>query len=188
MNQIVEPDTKRLRLRQWRVGDREPFAALNADERVMEFFPARLDRETSDALADRLERFIEEHGWGLWVAELKGSHDFIGFIGLCIPHSEIPVSPCVEVGWRLAYRYWGNGYVTEGAKSAMQVGFEVLGPKEILSLTSVLNLRSRGVMERLGMVEDRDTFEHPHIPPGSRLRTHCAYRLSRERWVASGTA
>lgn len=182
--ELIEPETKRLRLRQWRAEDREPFAALNADARVMEFFPSPLSHSDSGAFADHLERLISERGWGLWAAELKDSREFIGFVGLHVPPPEVPLSPCVEIGWRLAHRYWGHGFATEAATSALQVGFDVLELDDIFSFTSVLNTKSCAVMERLGMVREPDTFEHPKVPAGNRLRTHCAYRLSRERWRA----
>lgn len=178
----IEFETERLRLRQWRTKDREPFAALSADSRVMEFFPAPLDRVGSDAMADRCEGLIAERGWGFWATEIKRSGEFIGFVGLHVPISELPFSPCVEVGWRLAHAHWGRGFATEAAKGALRVGFEELGLSEIVSFTAVINTRSRNVMKRLGMVEETATFEHPAIPVGSRLREHCLYRFSRERW------
>lgn len=61
---LIEFNTGRLRLRQWCVAGREPFAALNADPKVMEFFPAPLDRAASDAMADRCQALIAERGWG----------------------------------------------------------------------------------------------------------------------------
>lgn len=185
MTTLFEPQTQRIRLRQWSAEDREPFAALNADPRVMEYFPASLTPAESDALADHLESLISARGWGLWAAELKGSNDFIGFVGLHIAPLAIPHSPCVEVGWRLAYRFWRNGYATEAAREALRVGFENLGLTEIVSFTSVLNMRSRAVMERLCMIEEPETFEHPNVPVGHRTREHCIYRLSKEAWVAS---
>jgi len=149
----------------------------------MEFFPALLDRKASDAAAGRIEAKIAERGWGLWAAELKASGEFIGFIGLQPPMVELPCSPCVEVGWRLAQAYWGKGLATEGARAALRFGFEQLGLDEIVSITVPTNRRSRAVMERLGMQEDKDgLFEHPAIPPGSPLRLHCLYRLGRARW------
>ena len=105
MAEIIEFETDRLRLRQWLATDREPFAALNADPRVMEFFPATLDRATSDAMADYCEALIAKRGWGFWAAEVKGSGQFIGFVGLHTPSSELPCSPCVEIGWRLAFKH-----------------------------------------------------------------------------------
>jgi RimJ/RimL family protein N-acetyltransferase len=146
----------------------------------MEFFPATLDRAASDAMADRCESLIAERGWGFWAAEVKRSGQFIGFVGLHIPSPELPFSPCVEIGWRLAFQHWGKGFASEAARGALRVGFELLNLSEIVSFTVVHNLRSRAVMERLGMTEAPNMFEHPHVPVGNALRLHCLYRLSRE--------
>ena len=181
MIKLIEFKTPRLGLRQWRPEDREPFAALNADPKVMEYFPASLDRMASDAMADRCESLIAERGWGLWAVEKRNNGEFIGFVGLHVPIAELPFSPCVEIGWRLASQYWGNGFATEAARASLRVSFELLGISEIVSFTSIRNSRSRAVMERLGMRETGETFDHPHIPIGSLLRQHCLYRLSRDR-------
>jgi RimJ/RimL family protein N-acetyltransferase len=177
MTELIEVETKRLRLRQWQAADREPFAALNADPRVMEFFPSPLTRRDSDALADRCQSLIEERGWGFWAAELKNTHTFIGFVGLHTPAAEFPFSPCVEIGWRLAFQHWGQGLATEAATQALRTGFDVLGLQEVVSFTAPANRRSRAVMERLGMHES-GAFEHPQVPQGNPLRQHCLYRLS----------
>lgn len=176
--QAIELQTERLRLRQWRDADREPFAALNADPRVMAFFPAPLDRAASDAMADRCAALIAQRGWGFWALELMASGEFIGFAGLHTPSPELPFSPCVEVGWRLAFRHWGKGYATEAAKTALEVAFETLALPEIVAFTVPANLRSRAVMARLGMRES-GSFEHPALPLGHPLRPHCLYRLQR---------
>jgi len=176
MTQSIEIETKRLRLRQWQATDREPFAVLNADPRGMEFFPSPLTRRDSDALADRCQSLIAERGWGFWAAELKNSRTFIGFVGLHVPAAELPFSPCVEVGWRLAFEHWGQGLATEAAAQALHIGFDVLGLREIVSFTVPDNRRSRAVMERLSMRES-GVFEHPRLPQGSPFRLHCLYRL-----------
>ena len=178
MAERIEPETERLVLRQWKIADRESFAALNADLRVMAYFPAPLTRPESDAMAGRCQKLIDERGWGFWAVELKTTCEFIGFVGLHIPSAELPFSPCVEIGWRLAYDHWGKGYATEAAKEALHIGFDRLGLNEIVAFTSVGNIRSSGVMERLGMQES-GTFEHPQVPKDSTLRQHCLYRLSR---------
>jgi len=183
MPELFEFDTKRLRLRQWCAADREPFAAINADPRGMEFYPTPLNRTESDAIANRCQILIAERGWGFWVVETKSENEFIGFVGLHIPTSELPFSPCVEVGWRLAAKHWGNGFATEAARGALCVGFEQLGLPEIVSFTSVINLRSRAVMVKLGMRETAEIFEHPNVPVGNALRQHCLYRLSHSQWV-----
>ena len=184
---MIEFETDRLRLRRWCAADREPFAAMSADPRVMEFYPATLSRAESDALADRLEALIEARGWGLWAVELKDSPGFIGFVGLHLPAPELAFWPCVEVGWRLAADFWGRGYATEAARGALRVGFETLGLPLIVAVASLPNRRSQAVMERLGMRRSEHGFEHPMVPPGHVLREHCLYRLTRRSWLQSGS-
>jgi RimJ/RimL family protein N-acetyltransferase len=190
MAELIEIKTERLRLRQWIRADREPFARLNADPRVMEFFPSILDRAASDAMLDRMQTKIAERGWGFWAVESKQDKQFIGFVGLQIPKADFPFSPCVEIGWRLAFEYWGKGYATEAAKAALKVGFvggafpsgNRLELPEIVSFTAINNHRSSAVMERLGMNREAETFEHPSLPVGHPHREYCLYRLSREKW------
>lgn len=182
MTELIEFETERLFLRQWKPADRAPFAALNSDPRVMEFFPALLTRAESDAMADRCESLIHERGWGFWAVELKASREFIGFVGLHIPSVRLPFSPCVEAGWRLAFQHWGKGFASEAAGGALRIGFSSLGLNEIVSFTAVGNRRSRAVMEKLAMRES-GVFEHPQIPEGSSLRWHCLYRLPRDHYM-----
>ena len=177
--------TGRLLLRRWRPDDRIPFAALNADPRVMEHFPAPLSREESDRLAAHIEAHFDRHGFGLWAVEILRVAPFAGFVGLSVPSFEAPFTPCVEIGWRVAAEHWGRGYATEGARAALRHGFEALGLDEIVSFTVPGNARSRRVMEKLGMGHDpADDFEHPALPVGHPLRRHVLYRvraLARER-------
>ena len=179
MPQLIELETDRLRLRQWRQADFAPFAQLNSDPQVMEFFPAILSRIESDAMAERCQSLIAERGWGLWATECKASGAFVGFIGLHVPASDLPFSPCIEVGWRLSCSDWGKGYATEGARAALRVAFRSLKERQVVSFTSEHKVRSRGVMKRLGMRED-GLFDHPRVPESSGLRRHCLYRLTVE--------
>lgn len=169
-------ETDRLLLRQWRPSDSEPWATLNADPTVMEFFPSTLTRAESDAMAERAAAHIGDHGWGLWAVEVKGGSDFIGFAGFAVPGFEAGFTPCVEVGWRLAADHWGCGYAPEAARAAVTYGFETLDLPEIVSFTAVINHRSRRVMEKTGMTLDGE-FDHPSIP-GDRLERHVLYRIS----------
>lgn len=165
-------------LRRWRAQDREPFAHLTADPQVMRhMFPGPLSRAQSDALVDRIETHFETHGFGLWALEIPGITAFAGFVGLSIPSYQAPFTPCVEVGWRIAHAHWGQGYATEAAAAALAYGFDVLGLQEIVALTVPDNLRSRRVMEKLGMTRDlQGDFEHPILPADHALRPHVLYR------------
>lgn len=185
MKPVAVLTTERLRLRAWTEGDLEPFAALNADPRVMAHFPKCLDRSESDALAARVRDHFERRGFGWWAVEAPGIASFIGFVGLSMPSFQAPFMPCVEIGWRLATAYWGRGYATEAARAALRFGFNDLGLEEIVSFTVPANLPSRGVMARLGMTHTpADDFEHPNLPAGHALRRHVLYRLRRTDWKA----
>ncbi len=173
--------TERLILRAWRDSDLEPFARLNADARVMRYFPAPLTTAESDALATRIRSAFDQRGWGLWAVEIPGVAPFAGFIGLSQPRFEAHFTPCTEVGWRLAPECWGHGYATEGALAAIGFGFRELHLDEVVSFTAESNTPSRRVMERAGMTHTpADDFEHPGLPAGHALRRHVLFRRARQ--------
>ena len=175
--------TERLQLRAWRDADLEPFAALNADARVMEHYPKVLSRLESDALAGRAGSRLLERGFGLWAVEIPGEAPFIGYVGLAEPSFKAAFTPCIEIGWRLAYEHWGHGYASEAASEVLRHGFETLRLTEIVSFTSAGNARSRRVMERIGMQRlSGEDFDHPSLPEGHPLRRHVLYRLARSTW------
>ncbi|HBC57026.1 MAG TPA: GNAT family N-acetyltransferase, partial [Gammaproteobacteria bacterium] len=124
MVQIIEIETNRLILRQWKDSDFKPFSYINSDKRVMEFFPSTLSRTESDTLAELCQSLMAERGWGIWALEEKASKKFVGFTGLHIPTDDLPFSPCVEIAWRLSADFWGQGLATEAATEALRVGFE----------------------------------------------------------------
>ncbi|AHG18993.1 GCN5 family acetyltransferase [Chania multitudinisentens RB-25] len=173
---IITVETERLLLRAWQDSDLPAFAAMNADPEVMKYFPACLSREESDALANRIRQFMQQHGWGLWAVEAKGGAPFLGFVGLAIPSDDLPCSPCVEIGWRLAAEYWGQGYASEAAYGALNLAFNTLGLTEVVAFTAETNRPSRRVMERIGMTFSGETFDHPRLAVGHPLRKHVLYR------------
>ncbi|HTF56046.1 MAG TPA: GNAT family N-acetyltransferase [Planctomycetota bacterium] len=179
MNPVEEIRTPRLLLRGWRDGDVEHFAELNADPRVMEHFPAPFSPAETATMVARIRAHFDEHGFGLWAVEVPGVAPFIGFTGLSRPRFQARFTPCVEVGWRLAFDHWGRGYATEAAKAALAFGFEGLGLAEIVSFTAPINRRSIRVMEKLGMTRNpADDFDHPGVAAGHPLRPHVLYRLA----------
>lgn len=150
-------ETERLLLRRWRASDAEPFAALSADPIVMEHFSAPLDRAASDAFVDRIEATFDERGYGLWAVEVRGGPSFIGFVGLWPALFTAHFTPAVEVGWRLAADKWGNGYAPEGARASLAFAFEVAAITEVVSMTTTGNLKSRRVMEKIGIPTTQPT-------------------------------
>jgi RimJ/RimL family protein N-acetyltransferase len=183
MNDLVTLSSGRVCLRRWRDEDREVFAAMNADARVMEFFRAPLGRAESDAMVDGIQKHFNEHDFGLWAIEVPGVAPFIGFAGLAIARFSAHFTPCVEVGWRLAFDHWGHGYATEAARLALGYGFGPLALPEVVSFTTVTNYRSRAVMERLRMRRDpAHDFDYPSLPENHPLRRHVLYRLASDSY------
>lgn len=147
----------------------------------MEFFPKLLAKEESYSVGERIKSLIAERGWGFWAVEVPGQSKFIGFVGLHIPKENLPFSPCVEIGWRLAKRYWGMGYATEAASASLRYAFAHLDIEEVVSFTTVRNIRSQAVMEKIGMSYDSN-FMHPDLEPSDPLREHVLYKISRDSY------
>jgi len=173
--------TPRLLLRPWQPSDRLPFQTLNADSRVMEHYPSTLAPAESDALIARIQQHFELHGHGPYAVELIETGTFIGYIGLYTPTFEAPFMPAIEIDWRLSADHWGRGLATEGARAVLHYAFHTLQLPSLVSFTVPENLRSRRVMEKIGMVHDPGAdFDHPRLPEGHALRRHVLYRLYRE--------
>lgn len=181
MQKIIETD--RLYLRQWQKTDFKPFAEMNANKEVMEYFPKLLSVKESDAMALKCQALIEEKGWGFWAASLKDNDMFIGFVGLHQPQYDFPFNPCVEIGWRLRKKFWGYGYATEAANAALKFAFEELKLKEVVSITSCINRRSQLVMERLGMRDTGKNWLHPAIDFSHPLAEHVLYKITQKDWI-----
>jgi RimJ/RimL family protein N-acetyltransferase len=168
--------TEEIVLRQWRDSDLEPYAAMNANPEVMRYFPAPLNRAETAASLQRVRRAIDERGWGLWAVDVDG--EFAGFAGLNVPTFSAPFMPCVEIGWRFHRKFWGRSLAYRAARAALSFGFESLKLAEVVSFTAATNLRSRRLMERLGLEHEADgDFDHPSLPEGHALRRHVLYRI-----------
>lgn len=172
--------TERVVLREWRDDDLAAFAAMSADPEVMRHFPSLLTRAESDAATARIRRSFVEHGFGYWALEVPDEIPFAGLVGLGVPTFDVPFAhadPCIEMGWRLARQAQGRGFATEAARAVLEYGFRELRLTEIVAYTSVINVRSRRVMERLGMRLDPDAeFDHPRVPEAHPVRRHVVYR------------
>lgn len=145
MPELLELETPHLRLIARQERHLAPFAALNADPEVMRHFPSTQDEAQTRAIVEAWQAQFAERGWSNWAVETKTTGEFIGFVGLSVPRRALPFSPCVELGWRLARRYWGQGYASEAAREVLAAGFGRLGLDEIVSFTALKNRPSRAV-------------------------------------------
>lgn len=176
--------TERLVLRPWRPEDLAAFRIINADREVMALMPSILDHDQSDSQGLRIMDGIATRGWGLWAVEAPGIAPFLGYVGLNEPAQSMPFQvdgrPGVELAWRLSRQHWGQGYASEAAAACLDFAFATLDLDEVVAYTVPHNTRSRGVMERIGMVRDPDgDFDHPILAAGHPLRRHVLYRKRR---------
>ncbi|NBV06842.1 MAG: N-acetyltransferase [Proteobacteria bacterium] len=172
-------ETERLILRLWKSEDAEVFAAINQDQRVIEFLRGSMSIKESQDFIVRINQLISKNGFGFWATTIKETDELIGFVGLHIPDFESHFTPCVEIGWRLGFKYWGKGYAVEAAKASLKIGFENFGLKEIVSFTTIKNSRSIAVMEKIGMKRDlKGDFSHPKLPLDHPNSKHVLYKIS----------
>ena len=178
-------ETERLILRRWKESDLEPFAAINQDPKVMATLgPLRTREETAQSIA-RIEKYFDEHGYGLYAAELKEPRTFIGFIGCQHLGFDAPFTPTLEIGWRLGSQYWGRRLAPEGARAVLSDMFSRPGIEELVSITAAVNIKSTSVMKKIGMHTDpREDFDHPKVAEDSPLRRHVLYRLKKNEWAS----
>ena len=192
-------NTSRLRIRAWRESDFEPHVMWEADPRVNEFLPFLHAPRTAEASREQIARFLatpaeKRAQWGRewlramtqkpypeWAVEVTGIADVIGAIGFAMDTFESDFTPCVEIGWRIAPEYWGNGYATEAAAAVLRYGFTTLGLDEIFSMSALGNRRSLALMQRIGLRYVKD-FLFPLLPDGHPLRPYALYKLTRAEW------
>jgi RimJ/RimL family protein N-acetyltransferase len=174
-------ESARLILRNWRDDDVEPWVRMNSDPRVAEFLRGPYTRERSETTAREIRRTLESKGYGWWVVEVRAGARFAGVIMLDEVPFEAAFTPAYEVGWRFAFEHWGAGYATEGARAALVHAFATLRWREVVAFTAASNLRSRRVMDRLGITYDPGAdFDHPRLEAGDPLRAHVLYRIKNE--------
>jgi RimJ/RimL family protein N-acetyltransferase len=186
MRPDIHIETERLLLRDWTEADLDPFAAINADPRVMEFYPAPYARQKSDEILAANQASLAEDGYGKFAVEEKTTGRLLGHVGLSPVDFPAAFAPAMEIGWRLARESWGNGYATEAATAVLDDAFLRVGLTGVVSFTAEWNRPSRRVMEKLGMTHHPELdFIHPAVPAGHKLAPHVLYRLSREDWMAA---
>ncbi len=174
-------ETERLILRDWRSDDLDDFHRLGEDPEVMKTLGPLMTREQSADLITELQRRASRFGHTFWAVERKNDGRVVGFNGLVRGKAE-QIAGELEIGWRLASDCWGKGYATEAALASVEWARQSCPDRYLISITSVNNVGSRAVMERIGMrrVKERD-FDHPALAEDDPLRPHVLYEMELNR-------
>ncbi len=179
----IHLETDRLILRDWKDEDRAPFARMNSDYMIMEYFPRRLNEKESDHLIEKFQKHIDTHGYGAYAVGIKETGEFIGFVGLLKVEIDVPFAPAVEIAWRLDYGQWGKGYATEAGMAVLEEGFGKHKLGEIVGYAVHDNNRAIKVMEKFGMRRDPEgDFRYPHLSADHPLGGFVLYRLPKKQF------
>jgi RimJ/RimL family protein N-acetyltransferase len=172
-------ETERVILRPWREADVAEFARVTNTPAVMEFLGGVRAPESFRYSYERVTASQEKNGFCFWIVERLSDHAILGFCGLKVGDTP-PIRGEIEIGWRLREDAWGQGYAREGATATLDWAWRNLGCGRVVAITAVLNKRSWGLMERLGMrrLYELD-FEHPDMPVGDKARPHITYAIDR---------
>lgn len=174
-------ETERLIIRVFEEADVDSLSSINRDPLVMKYFPSLEEiEETRDAIS-RVREHQNKYGYSFYATELKSTQKLIGFVGIKNVTFDTHFTPAIEIGWRISSLHWNKGYATEAAISVVNLAFNTLGIKELVSFAVEANMASRRIMEKIGMTHNvKDDFNHPELDTESPLSRHVLYRLSKE--------
>jgi RimJ/RimL family protein N-acetyltransferase len=147
-------ETARVYLRPFTFDDLDAFAVIGSDPDVMRYIGAGrpLPREETHTRLNAIIEHRNKHGFGVWAAIDKSTGTLMGYCGLQF----LDNTSEVEVGYRLAKRFWGMGFASEAAKASLRYGFETLGLGRIVAVVQPGNLASQHVLEKIGLSYVKD--------------------------------
>jgi [ribosomal protein S5]-alanine N-acetyltransferase len=164
--------SSRLLLRDVTLEDAPSFLQLDQDPEVMRFLGGvRADKDVAHmqgVIAERIEWYSKTPGLGLGACFLQtnpaggpagSTAEFIGWFMLR-PRKYRPydasgalLAPVedAELGYRLARRYWGQGYATEMSRELVRHGLEQLALPQIVAFVDAQHLASVRVLQKAGL-------------------------------------
>jgi RimJ/RimL family protein N-acetyltransferase len=170
----------RLVLREWRDQDAGQLQLLGSDPRVMEYLGPSQSLSDVRAMIGRQRAHQKKLGHCFWAIELRSTRQMLGFCGIQPGPDGTPIAGLPEIGWRLAYDHWGRSYAREAAEAALNYYWKHIAGDPVWAITVPANIRSWGLMERLGMVRRAEfDFDHPALVVDDPLRAHITYSISR---------
>ncbi|MDF7775500.1 GNAT family N-acetyltransferase [Sphingomonas sp. AOB5] len=172
-------ETERLILRLPEPRDRDALVGMFTDQDVMaELFPG-LDEAGADAVLAKHDKYRGE-GLGFLTVERREDGVVVGFCGLKRGEPHSPIKDEVEAGWIIDKPWWRHGYAREAMAAILDGVWDRIDAGRIYAITSQVNVKSQGLMERLGMQRlPERTFQSASFPEGHRLRTTVMFVIER---------
>lgn len=151
--------TSRLTLRYITVRDKEALMPILADAEVMKYsiIGVHDQKQIRQFIEQRLLSYLE-HGFGLYALIDQQNQELIGYCGFFIQSVEQQKE--VEIGYRLAKKYWGQGLATEAARAVLEYGQQRYNFQRFVCLIEPENICSVKVALKLGMKFEKKLVYH----------------------------
>jgi RimJ/RimL family protein N-acetyltransferase len=152
--------TERLRAERLMAAHFETIRAMDSDPEYMALLGGIRDEAGTRAYLTRNLKHWDDFGFGLWMLrDLQGE-----IAGRCVlRHLDVEGTDEVELGYGFHTPYWGKGLATEIAKELLRLGLDELGRASIVAITTPANVGSPRVLEKTGLVYERDV-RHDGVP------------------------
>jgi RimJ/RimL family protein N-acetyltransferase len=147
------PTASRLTFREMTDADLDDMAALLGDEDVMRFYLRPMTRSEARDWIARNQRRYRDHGFGLWIINVRDSGEFVGDCGLTLQH--VDGVDELEVGYHVRTSMQGQGYATEAAAASRDFARDVLGAGRLIAIINPLNVPSRRVAAKIGLKAEK---------------------------------
>lgn len=142
-------ETERLYLRELLLEDTEELSKVLSDPESMQFYSEPFSLEKVEQWIRWNMKNYRIHNHGLWAVILKDGEEFIGDCGITMQRIEDETVP--EIGFHIIKSFWNKGYATEAAFACKQYAFEKMNYPKVFSYTTIRNLASQKVAEKIGM-------------------------------------
>lgn len=144
--------TPHTRLRPFTPADAPVLHTILNEPGILQYYP-----NPNPPPLERMYTFIErqltgwqERGYAWWAVCTFQTDEIIGWNGL----QYLPETGETEVGYLYSHAHWGKGYATEGAKAALEWGFQEFPLQQIIGLTHPENIASQRVLLKCGLQFD----------------------------------
>ena len=149
---------------------------MDSDPRVMRYLCLKSPVPSYEQALEEVHSILDlraPSGGGTWAITCRTTQTFFGWVWVVL----LGDVPYIDLGYRLAPRFWGHGYATEASRQIAHHTFLDLGIPHLTALIHPLNLASARVAEKVGLslTGTVDTF-------GTALD---CYAVSRARYIGS---
>ena len=168
--------SERLGFRVWSEEDIPKLSLINSDPNVMQFFPAIQSELQTREFVNRMNRQFIEKGFCYFAVDKLSTGEFIGFIGISEQYYPAEFTPCIDIGWRIMYQEWNQGFATEGATRCLEYVFDEFKIERIFAVAPIINKKSESIMIKLGMSKVM-TFQHNLLMNYPALRDCLVYEM-----------